>query len=85
LLSPGCDKAIPTPYNLVAKRILENMDSDEDMQDVEMPSLPSFAKGKGKAVDKGNNYDDDNLPWCVFTFTSKLSLMCFLGWKSTVQ
>jgi len=53
------------------------MDSDEEMQDVEMSSLPSFVKGKGKAIDKGNNYDDDNLPWCVSKSTTGLSLNVF--------
>lgn len=61
------------------------MDSDQEMQDVEMPSLPSFAKGKDKAVEKGNNYDDDNLPWSVPNPISELPLNCPLGWKSTGQ
>jgi hypothetical protein len=44
------------------------MDSDEDINmDVEPVELSSFAKGKGKAIDHGQNYgqnyDDDNLPW----------------------
>ena len=39
------------------------MDSDQEMNDVEMPALPSFAKGKGKAQDKGEVYENDNLPW----------------------
>ncbi|KZP19391.1 P-loop containing nucleoside triphosphate hydrolase protein [Athelia psychrophila] len=33
------------------------------MNDVEVPSLPSFAKGKGKAQHKGEAYENDNLPW----------------------
>ncbi|KAF7975450.1 hypothetical protein HWV62_7758 [Athelia sp. TMB] len=39
------------------------MDSDQEMNDVEIPALPSFAKGKGKAQDKGEVYENDNLPW----------------------
>jgi len=59
------------------------MDSDEEMHDVELSSLPSFAKGKGKAIDKGNNYDNDNLPWCVSNSTEGLPLHCFSGWRNT--
>lgn len=62
------------------------MDSDEEMQDVEVPSFSSFAKGKGKATDKGNNYDNDNLPWCVSTcIRGTESLNEFLGWRNTDQ
>lgn len=45
------------------------MDSDEEMQiDSEIPSFPSLAKGKGKAVFRDEPEDpaggrDDTLPW----------------------
>ena len=54
------------------------MDSDQEMEDVEMPALPSFAKGKGKATDKGHDYDD-NLPWYIHSFISELPLKPVLG------
>lgn len=42
------------------------MDSDQEMNDAEMPHFPSFAKGKGKA--QGEVYENDNLPWCAASF-----------------
>ncbi|KAG6918994.1 Subunit of heteropentameric Replication factor C (RF-C) [Tephrocybe rancida] len=39
------------------------MDSDEDTQMIDTEPLPSMAKGKGKAVDREQPYDNDNLPW----------------------
>jgi hypothetical protein len=67
---------IPISY---ASANSQKMDSDEEMHDVEMSSLPSFAKGKGKAIDKGNNDYNDNLPWCVFESTTGLSLKVSQG------
>lgn len=41
------------------------MDSDQEMQDAEIPMLSSLEKGKGRAIDKETNEDNDNLPWYV--------------------
>lgn len=61
------------------------MDSDQEMQDPETPTLSSLAKGKGKAIDKGTNEDNDNLPWYVWeTLHVRCSAEGVLGWRSTV-
>lgn len=39
------------------------MDSDEDTQMVDAEPLSSLAKGKARAVDRVQPYDNDNLPW----------------------
>ncbi|KAH7921289.1 P-loop containing nucleoside triphosphate hydrolase protein [Leucogyrophana mollusca] len=39
------------------------MDSDDDSQMEVDATLPSVNKGKGKAVDQNQPYDDENLPW----------------------
>ena len=66
------------------------MDSDQEMQDAEMQdsemsTLSSLEKGKGRAIDKETNEDNDNLPWYV---GEKLHVKgcaeSVLGWRSTV-
>ena len=66
------------------------MDSDEDVgMRADEATKPSFlGSGKGKAVDKPrNNYDDDNLPWCVVRRSVAIESLTdsarFRGWKST--
>lgn len=61
------------------------MDSDQEMQDAEIPMLSSLEKGKGRAIDKETNEDNDNLPWYVGEkLNVKSDTECVLGWRSTV-
>ena len=60
------------------------MDSDQEMQDAEMPTLSGLEKGKGRAIDMGTN-EDDNLPWYVGEkLYVKGNAKSVLGWRSTV-
>ena len=61
------------------------MDSDQEMQDAEIPMLSSLEKGKGRAIDKETNEDNDNLPWYVGEkLNVKSDAECVLGWRSIV-